>query len=249
MGWMQVGDLAPTFSNLYPEILDPHISEEQFRRLVEHINRELIAAFSPYSARNVLDTILSVATFWLWEDFGFAAVKGRLDKLERFIADWNSNVGMKEGIALIPLRRTGYMSLDFQIPDPQIGLEMSVTLGRIQSTWHLNPLAPPHEPIQSFPPSLVCIYLPHDCERQRGRSHYSKASVGIFRSWLSYLCPGWREQDRIFRLSSGSGSMLVTVEGHHSSLRFAEEVGMVACLALEIPYCSCSRGDQVHFQK
>ena len=109
--WMQVGDLAPTFSNLYPEILDPHISEEQFRRLVEHINRELIAAFSPYSARNVLDTILSVATFWLWEDFGFAAVKGRLDKLERFIADWNSNVGMKEGIALIPLRRTGYMSV------------------------------------------------------------------------------------------------------------------------------------------
>jgi len=43
--------------------------------------------------------------------------------------------------------------------------------------------------------------------------------------------------------------MLVTVEGHHSSLRFAEEVGMVACLALEIPYCSCSRGDQVHFQQ
>ena len=109
--WMQVGDLAPTFSNLYPEILDPHISEEQFRRLVEHINRELVAAFSPYSARNVLDTILSVATFWLWEDFGFAAVKGRLDKLERFIADWNATVGMKEGIAMIPLRRTGYMSV------------------------------------------------------------------------------------------------------------------------------------------
>jgi hypothetical protein len=108
---MQVGDLAPTYSNLYPEILDPHMTEDQFRRLVEHINKELIAAFNPYGARNVLDTVLSVATFWLWEDFGFAAVKGRLDKLEKFLVDWNRDIGMKEGVAIIPLRRTGYMSV------------------------------------------------------------------------------------------------------------------------------------------
>ena len=108
---MQVGDLAPTFNNLYPEILDSHISEDQFRRLVEHINKELIETFSPYSARNWIDSVLSVATFWLWEDFGFVGVKKRLEKLERFLADWNRNVGMKEGIAIIPLRRTGYLSV------------------------------------------------------------------------------------------------------------------------------------------
>jgi hypothetical protein len=109
--WMQVGDLAPTFNNLYPEILDPHITEEQFRRIVEHINKELIAAFSPYSARNWVDTVLSVATFWLWEDMGFVAVKQRLEKLEKWIADWNRDIGSREGVTIIPLRRTGYLTV------------------------------------------------------------------------------------------------------------------------------------------
>jgi hypothetical protein len=108
---MTVGDLAPTFHNLYPEILDPHISEESFRVLVEHINKELISAFNPYGTRNWVDTVLSVATFWLWEDFGFVAVKGRLERLEKWIEDWNRNTGLKEGIAIIPLRRTGYLSV------------------------------------------------------------------------------------------------------------------------------------------
>jgi hypothetical protein len=109
--WMQVGDLAPTFNNLYPEILDSHVSEEQFRQILEHINSELITAFSPWSARNWVDTVLSVATFWLWEDMGFVAVKHRLEKLEKWIADWNRNVGLKEGVAIIPLRRTAYLSV------------------------------------------------------------------------------------------------------------------------------------------
>jgi hypothetical protein len=108
---MQAGDLAPTFSTLYPEILDPHIGEEQFRRLVDHVNAELIAAFGPFSARNWIDTVLSVATFWLWEDLGFTGVKKRLEKLESFLADWNRNVGLKEGIAIIPLRRTAYLNV------------------------------------------------------------------------------------------------------------------------------------------
>ncbi|KIW09622.1 uncharacterized protein PV09_00489 [Verruconis gallopava] len=124
--WMQVGDLAPTFSNLYPEVLDPNISEDQFRRIIEYINKELIEAFNPYSARNFVDTILSVATFWLWEDMGFVAIKHRLEKLEKWIADWNRDVGMKEGVSIIPLRRTGYLTLDIQIPDPQIGIDLSL---------------------------------------------------------------------------------------------------------------------------
>jgi hypothetical protein len=111
--WMQAGDLAPTFTNLYPEILDPHISEEQFRQIVGYINKELITAFSPWSARNWADTILSVATFWIWEDLGFVAVKQRLGKLERWIADWNRNYGLKDGVTIIPLRRTGYLSVSF----------------------------------------------------------------------------------------------------------------------------------------
>ena len=109
--WMQVGDLAPTFTNLYPEILDAHISEEQFRDIVKHINTELIAAFSPWTARAWADAIMGVATLWLWEDLGFAGVKRKLKKLEKWIASWNRDVGAKDGIAIIPLRRTAYLSV------------------------------------------------------------------------------------------------------------------------------------------
>lgn len=108
---MQVGDLAPTFNNLYPEILDQQITEEQFRDIVEYINKELIAAFSPWTPRAWVDTVLSIATFWLWEDLGFVAVKKRLENLEKWIEAWNQTVGRKEGVTIIPLRRTGYLSV------------------------------------------------------------------------------------------------------------------------------------------
>lgn len=39
--------------------------------------------------------------------------------------EWNRTEGLKEGVKIIPLRRTGYLTLDIQIPDPHIGLEQS----------------------------------------------------------------------------------------------------------------------------
>ncbi|QDS70576.1 hypothetical protein FKW77_010541 [Venturia effusa] len=123
--WMQVGDLAPTFANLYPEILDHLIEENEFREIIKAINDELIAAFSPYSTRAWIDTIMGVATFWLWEDVGLAGVKSRLENVEKRIEKWNRDVGIHEGVSIISLRRTAYLNLDIQIPDPQIGLEAS----------------------------------------------------------------------------------------------------------------------------
>ena len=108
---MQVGDLAPTFANLYPEILDPLVSEEEFRRVIKHVNRELIAAFSPWSARAWCDAALGVATLWLWEDVGLTGVKSRLKKLEAWIEAWNRDVGSEESVKIIPLRRTAYMTV------------------------------------------------------------------------------------------------------------------------------------------
>lgn len=128
--WLLEGDLAPTFSNLYPDILDPAgLSEQEFRRVIDKLNGELVPAFSPYNWRNVLDGVLGLATGWLWDDFGFTAVKSRLRSLENWIEQWNAEMaramGAEEGShvippKIIPLRRTGYMSLDIQIPDPEI---------------------------------------------------------------------------------------------------------------------------------
>ncbi|KAF1851139.1 uncharacterized protein K460DRAFT_423674 [Cucurbitaria berberidis CBS 394.84] len=119
--WMMQGDLAPTYANLYPEILDPLITEDDFRILIKRINDTLTDAFDPFTFRAWLDTVMGVATFWLWDDVGLTGVKRQLAELERWIEDWNRDVGAKEAVKIIPLRRTGYLTLDIQIPDPHLG--------------------------------------------------------------------------------------------------------------------------------
>lgn len=108
------GDLAPTFSNVYPEILDPWVSEQDFRILIQTVNDGLIKAFKPGGWRAWVDTVLGVATGWLWEDFGAAAVKREVRNVEGFIEDWNGGRegrNGEEGVKLVPLRRTGYLSV------------------------------------------------------------------------------------------------------------------------------------------
>ncbi|KAL1608435.1 hypothetical protein SLS60_003377 [Paraconiothyrium brasiliense] len=109
--WMVKGDLAPTYANLYPEILDPLISEEDFRKIVQRVNDSLIEAFDPFTFRAWLDAVMGVATFWLWDDAGLTKVKRKLAELEDWIENWNKVHGEKEGVRIIPLRRTGYLTV------------------------------------------------------------------------------------------------------------------------------------------
>ncbi|KAL6713181.1 hypothetical protein ACLMJK_009302 [Lecanora helva] len=125
--WMIAGDLAPTFSNTYPEILEPWVSEADFRTLVQTINDGLVAAFHPFGWRAWLDTVLGLVTGWIWEDLGFAAVKSQVKSVEQCIEDWNGRRKQtlekdEDGdlVRAIPLRRTGYLCLDIQIPDPHL---------------------------------------------------------------------------------------------------------------------------------
>lgn len=116
--WLIRGDLAPTFSNLYPEILDPAgMNEPEFRRVIDKLNSDLTVAFEPWSARNVLDGVLGLVTGWLWEDFGLTGAKARLARLERWIEAWNvemartADEGAPVPPKIIPLRQTGYMTV------------------------------------------------------------------------------------------------------------------------------------------
>lgn len=115
--WMITGDLAPTFANLYPEVLDPLVSEETFRQVVKKVNDELIAAFSPWGSRAWVDAVMGVATLWLWDDLGLTAVKAKLRALEKWLEAWNKTEGAKEGVKIIPLRRTGYLTVSSSPPD------------------------------------------------------------------------------------------------------------------------------------
>ena len=128
---MIAGDLAPTFSNTYPEILEPWVSEADFRTLVSGVNEGLIATFSPYGWRAWTDLLLGILSGWLWEDAGFAGVKKGCRDVEAFIERWNGDrrkSGFIESneeadlIKVVPLRRTGYVCLDIQIPDPKLGI-------------------------------------------------------------------------------------------------------------------------------
>lgn len=123
--WMVKGDLAPTFSNLYPEILDPLLPEQEFRRIIAKINGELIKAFDPFSFRNWFDGAMGLLTGWLWDDLGLSGIKSSLRRLEEWLEKWNREVGAKEGVRIWSLRRTAYMTLDIQIPDPKVGLVTS----------------------------------------------------------------------------------------------------------------------------
>lgn len=126
--WMIAGDLAPTFSNIYPEILEPWVSEADFRTLIQRVNDGLLASFHPGGWRAWMDAVMGVATGWIWEDLGLSGVKSGVRRVEQYIEEWNGmeSKGEEDGdidhAKVIPLRRTGFLSLDIQIPDPHVGL-------------------------------------------------------------------------------------------------------------------------------
>ncbi|KAK3301912.1 Golgin subfamily A member 7/ERF4 family-domain-containing protein [Chaetomium strumarium] len=149
--WLLEGDLAPTFSNLYPDILDPAgVTEHEFRRIIDKLNSELVPIFSPYNWRNIVDNVLGLATGWLWDDLGFTAAKTRLRNLEKWIEQWNTEmekaVRSEEGVIppkIVPLRRTGYMTLDIQIPDPELAPESPTTPSASRDGPVSFPVEPP----------------------------------------------------------------------------------------------------------
>lgn len=114
---MIVGDLAPTFSNIYPEILEPWVSDTDFRELIQNVNARLMKAFHPGGWRAWLDATLGLLTGWIWEDLGFSAIKMGLRDTEMWIERWNGREGkIAEGgdgdiAKVVPLRRTGYLSV------------------------------------------------------------------------------------------------------------------------------------------
>ncbi|KAI1457176.1 Golgin subfamily A member 7/ERF4 family-domain-containing protein [Annulohypoxylon moriforme] len=157
--WLLEGDLAPAFSNLYPEILDPAgVSEQEFRRIIEKLNRELIPTFNPYNWRNILDGILGLLTGWIWDDLGFTYAKTKLRHLDAWIDKWNMEmekaVGSDENTIpprIISLRRTGYMNLDFQISDPEIAPASTEPSGSRSgpNLAEFRPAVLPQSPVES----------------------------------------------------------------------------------------------------
>ncbi|SMY27011.1 unnamed protein product [Zymoseptoria tritici ST99CH_1A5] len=119
--WLASGDLYPQYANLYPEILSPLISDYEFRFLLSNINAILARAFTPYSTRAWFDAIVGVLTGYAWEDCGFTGARIGEHELERFMRKWNmEREGQGREGRVMMLRRTGFLTLDFVVPDPGI---------------------------------------------------------------------------------------------------------------------------------
>lgn len=124
--WLIAGDLYPALQNIYPEILVDYISEEEFRSLIETLNKMLKEAFDPTATRSIVDSVMGVLTGFIWDDAGLTGAKSGVKNIERWSGRWNQ-VKADQGIParLISLRRTAFMSLDIEIPDP--GIDVPVT--------------------------------------------------------------------------------------------------------------------------
>lgn len=98
------------------------------------VNEALRHAYEPGTAKSILDGILGILSGWVLEDIGVVGPKRRAKEIEGIVDRWNEgrlNLTNEERwsgdgkidddlVELIPLRRTAYMSLDIQIPDPKI---------------------------------------------------------------------------------------------------------------------------------
>lgn len=120
--WLIAGDIAPTFSNVYPEILEPYLSEEAFHDIIGRINGELLAAFSSesYSVATVIDSAIDLLTRWLGEDVTHTRLRRRLAPLDDWLQEWNASIGARRGVKTHSLKSTGYMSVDIEIPNPNL---------------------------------------------------------------------------------------------------------------------------------
>jgi hypothetical protein len=109
---MVSGDLSPAYSNTFPDILEPHVTEEQFRMVIARVNEDLGEAFDPWNLRNWLDAIFGLLTLWILEDFIDTYIKRRLRKVEAFLQEQNVELEKAGSRAVfVPLRRTGYMNV------------------------------------------------------------------------------------------------------------------------------------------
>ena len=102
-------------------------------------------AFEPRGARSWIDAILGALTGYLWDDFGAYKSKKGVRDVERFVEEWNeerrrenaaatpttAKADTKESgaegneadvVRCVELRRTGFLCLDFVIPDPKVAV-------------------------------------------------------------------------------------------------------------------------------
>lgn len=112
----QLGHPQVFGTTLWTPLIPEHISEQKLLEVVTTINSYLAKAYSPYAAETVIENAIDIATGgWYSLLSGTSHTKRQLEALEKYVEATN---GELRAIKIISPRRSGFLSLDIQIPTP-----------------------------------------------------------------------------------------------------------------------------------
>ncbi|KAM3165295.1 Ras modification protein ERF4 [Lachancea thermotolerans] len=101
--------------------LSSYLSPEEFKDIVETVNMYLRQGYDPNTWRNIISATFDVLTFNLWNCLMIRVASSPLLKLENYVEALNkSKLFKNKNIRLISPRRSGFLSLDFEIPTPSL---------------------------------------------------------------------------------------------------------------------------------
>lgn len=99
--------------------LSNYMDGTRFRDVVREINECIKKEYDVIGWRNVIDLLFCIMTFGLWGWDSSSKIYGG-DVVEDTIENINGRDYMRgNGVQIISLRRSGYLSLDFQVPMPR----------------------------------------------------------------------------------------------------------------------------------
>ncbi|AMD20327.1 HDL417Wp [Eremothecium sinecaudum] len=102
--------------------LSNYLTAEQFREIVSEINEYLREGYQVHPYISILHNVADALTFNIWSRlFGLFSSESPLQRLEEYIEQVNERSLFKDnGLRMISLRRSGYLSLDIEIPKPEL---------------------------------------------------------------------------------------------------------------------------------
>ncbi|CCC69462.1 hypothetical protein NCAS_0C04720 [Naumovozyma castellii] len=108
------------YSSVSP--LSMYLSQEQFEGIIKPINEKLIKGYKVYTWYNIMDILFGILSMGIWSWLSKYIYPNRtLIDLEDYIKDVNESPLLQEhSIRIISPKRSGYMSLDFEIPRPKL---------------------------------------------------------------------------------------------------------------------------------
>ncbi|CCK67837.1 Shr5p KNAG_0A01480 [Huiozyma naganishii CBS 8797] len=109
------------YSSVSP--LSLYFTQEEFEVIVTQVNRYIAKSFRASSPYNVFDIAVGILTLGLWSllSHWHELQPVSLKKLDRYILHLNSSTKFSsQGISIINPKRSGFLSLDFQVPRPRL---------------------------------------------------------------------------------------------------------------------------------